>query len=117
MIYGFDKAINSLEKKNLFEELVKSIKKTELSKIIIIDDASKLKTYAYESWYSSTFGNSDGIWVGKGIGEQNVFKIGMLKREFMVDLKNDYGMYISEGSPTIIKLIEFYKKEGEQDGK
>ena len=117
IIYGFDKAISDLVQSDKFEKLINAIKLTGTSRIIIVDDASNMKTYVYEKWFNKNFDTSDGIWIGKGISDQSVFKLGMLKREFMQDITNNYGMYIQEKSPTIIKLIDFYRKEVDENGK
>lgn len=116
IIYAIDKFISKLNNKMEFENLITQITKSENFKVIILDDVGKLKTYAYEGWYTKGFTATDGIWIGKGISDQNIFRISVLKKENMVEIKNDYGLIIQESSADMIKLIEFYKS-GEQDEK
>lgn len=115
IIYGFDKFMSKLNNKPLFEKFISSIKSNELFKIVLADDANKIKTYGFESWYTSLFSNSDGIWIGKGISDQNIFKIGTIKKEYMEEFKNNYGLIINDGTPVVTKLIEL--DGGESDGK
>lgn len=114
IIYGFDKFMTKLNNKALFEKFISHFKDNDLFRIIIIDDASKIKTYGYESWYTSTFSNSDGIWIGKGISDQNIFKIGTIKKEYLEEFKNNYGLIINDGTPIITKLIEFDRSEADE---
>ncbi len=116
IIYAIDKFITKLSNKTDFENLITLISKNEYTKVIILDDVGKLKTYAYEGWFTKGFSSTDGIWIGKGISDQNIFRISMLKKENMIEIKNNYGLIIQESSADMIKLIEFYKS-GEQDEK
>lgn len=107
IIYGFDKFMNKLNNKKLFEEFISCIKENDLFKIVLVDDVNKIKSYGYESWYTSVFSNNDGIWIGKGIADQNLFKIGTIKKEYLEEFKNNYGLVVSDGIPIVTKLIEF----------
>ena len=114
IIYGFDKFMNKLNNKTLFEKFISYIKENDLYKIILIDDANKIKTYGYENWYTSMFSNSDGIWIGKGIADQSLFKIGTIKKEYLEEFKNNYGLVVSDGTPIITKLIEFDRGDSDE---
>ena len=114
IIYGFDKFMNKLNNKTLFEKFISYIKEKDLYKIILIDDANKIKTYGYENWYTSMFSNSDGIWIGKGIADQSLFKIGTIKKEYLEEFKNNYGLVVSDGTPIITKLIEFDRSDSDE---
>lgn len=111
IIYGFDKFMNKLNNKPLFEKLISNLKENERFRIILIDDANKIKNFGYESWYTSAFSNSDGIWIGKGIADQSIFKIGTIKKEYLEEFKNNYGLVVSDGIPVITKLIEFDRSD------
>lgn len=118
IIYGLDKFISKLKNKSDLQEFMNKTKKSETIKVIIIDDASKIKSYVFEGWYSGNFSNNDGIWVGKGLSDQNVFKLSTIKKEYMQEIKNDFGYNITESSAELIKFIDFYKKEnGENNEK
>lgn len=111
IFYGFDKFMNKLNNKALFEKFITSLKGNEISRIVLVDAANKIKNYGYESWYTSSFSSSDGIWVGKGIADQNIFKIGTIKKEYLEEFKNDYGIIINDSSLTVTKLIDFDRND------
>ena len=67
----------------------------------------------YESWFSSLVNKNEGIWIGKGISNQNAFQLGMVTREMNAEIKNDMGYFISEGSATLCKFIDFVSKDDE----
>ena len=116
IIYGLDKFLTSLNAPTDIQKLTDIIKKTEKFRLILIDDAAKIKQYAFEQWFTKTFSVQDGIWVGNGISEQNLLKIGIIKKEFLANINNNYGYYISEGNTDSIKLINFsIKQEGEKN--
>ena len=114
MIYGLNKFVNSIKKDKL-EELSKIIKSYEKISIVFVEDIGKIKTYMYESWLSSIVSTSDGIWIGKGISDQSVFKISTITKALTMDLKNNMGYTINEGGTTLCKLIDFVSK-GDEDG-
>ena len=114
MIYGLNKFVNSIKKDKL-EELSKIIKSYEKISIVFVEDIGKTKTYMYESWLSSIVSTSDGIWIGKGISDQSVFKISTITKALTMDLKNNMGYTINEGGTTLCKLIDFVSK-GDEDG-
>ena len=110
MIYGFDKFMSKLGNSQEFNKFIDKIKATENCRIIIMDDSVKLKQYSFEAWFTKTFSGSDGIWVGKGFAEQNIFKTGVVKKEYLQEVKNDMGFVINEGIVSQIKFIDFTEK-------
>lgn len=116
-IYGLSKMLDKLETPNKIQDLVKIIKEYEKISMIVVDDASKLKSYTFETWFTSIFSTSDGIWVGRGIADQNVLRISSITKEMTADYKNDMGYFVSENLATLVRLIDFESKEGEEDEK
>ena len=118
IIYGLDKFISKLENTSNMSKLTDIIKKNDKFRFILLDDATKLKQYAFEQWFSKNVSLSDGLWIGKGIGDQTLFKTGVFKKEFNANISNSYGYYISEATTEHIKLIDFTKKQqGDNDEK
>ncbi len=113
VIYGLDKFISKLSSPLDMNKLLDKVRGVDSARIIILDDALKIKQYAFEGWFSKNFSITDGIWVGRGFADQNVFKTGIVKKEYLKDIKNDLGFYISEGVACQLKFIDFTKKEGE----
>ncbi len=113
LVYGINKLIDKLEDKKKFEELIKVIKAYENITVILVDDASKIKSYSFESWFTSLFSTSDGIWIGRGLSDQNLLRLTTINKEMTADYKNDMGFYVSENVGTLCKFIDFYSKENE----
>ena len=118
VIYGIYKLVSKLENTSKLEELIKKIKKYENFSIILIDDANKIKGYQFESWFSSNFSTSDGIWIGKGISNQSLLRLSTITREMTRECRNDMGYVVSEGSGTLVRFIDFVTKDdGDTNGK
>ena len=114
VIYAVERLISKLENKNKFDELINLIKSKEKNKVIIVEDAVKLKTFVIEDWYKK-FSSNEGIWIGKGIVDQSAIKVNTINRELTQQIPNKFGFRIIEGIPTLIKLIDFYKEESEDN--
>ena len=115
VIYGLDKFVSNV-KKDKIEELSKILKSYDKISLIMVDDSGKVKSYLFESWLTGITSLNDGIWIGKGIADQNFFHISTINKGMTVDLKNNMGYYISQGSTTLCKMIDFISKDDE-DGK
>lgn len=107
IIYGIDKFISKLEDKLKLSTFIDTLKKNEQAKLIIVDGANKIKDIMYETWYQTTFSNSDGIWIGKGVEDQGIFKLGNISRDLMINVTNKYGIIFFDGTPIMTKLIDF----------
>ena len=110
IIYGIYKIMNKLEDSSKFEELINKIKSFEKMPVLLIDDQNKLKDYNYENWFNF-FTTDVGVWVGKGMGEQQLFKYSNYNKEMDKDYKNDMGYYIEEGTASLMKFIDFNAKD------
>ena len=118
IIYGVNKFITKLENTSKLEELIKKVKKYEKISIVLVDDANKIKNYQFESWFSGNFSTSDGVWIGKGISDQNLLRLSTITREMTRECKNDMGYVVSEGSGTLVRFIDFVTKDdGDANGK
>ncbi len=114
IVYGAYKIISKLEDSAKFEELIDRIKSYEKMSVLLIEDQNKLKDYNYENWY--TFFSADvGLWVGKGMGEQSLFKYNNYNKEMDKDFKNDIGFFVEEGTAIMTKLIDFNAKDDENE--
>ncbi len=117
LIYGLAKFISKLNDNNKMLEFIKKIKEYEKISVIVVDDAAKIKQYAFESWFTGTFSSNDGIFIGRGVSDQNVLRLSTITKEMSKDIKNNMAYYISEGYATLLKVIDFVSKEEEQDEK
>ena len=89
--------------------------KAEDFSCIAVDDAPKLKTYAFEAWFTSSFSTNDGIWIGRGLAEQNLFRLSNITKEMMADYKTDMGYIVSENMGTLVKFVDLFTKEEENE--
>ena len=114
IIFGIDKMISKIQDPTQLDMLAMLLKKYEKIPFIIVDDVNKIRKYTYESWYSTLFANSEGIWIGKGVSEQSLFSLSVIDRELQQEIKNNMGYIIIEGYPSLIKLIELNKNSSEE---
>ncbi len=115
LIYGLNKFMKTINS-NQMDRLVEALKKCEQLTLIIVDEVSKIKNYAFDSWFTSTVNLNDGIWLGKGISDQNLLRLSTINKNMAVELEQNMGYYVSEGSVKLSKFIDFFK-EGNEDGK
>ena len=115
ILFGIDKIISKLEDDSSLIMISESLKKLEKIPVVIVDDANKLKKYAYEAWFTPIFTNTEGIWIGKGIIDQGIFQIASMDKELQKEIKNDMGYVVSDGYPELFKLIDFqYDEESKE---
>ena len=86
-----------------------TIKNSENSAVVLCDGVKNLKNLDFDTWYSKIKNNTDGLWIGKGFSEQQVFRISKITKEMSLNYSNNYGFYLNEGSVNLVKLIEFNK--------
>ena len=117
MIYGISKFISKLEKQQEMADLVKLIKEYEKISLVIVDDASKIKQFSFETWFNGFFSVNDGIWIGRGIADQNLLHLSTVNKEMMKDYKNDMAYLITENVGVLVKVIDFTLSKEEENEK
>ena len=115
LIYGINKFILKLENSSKLSELTKLLKEYEKFGIIIVDDANKIKGYTFETWFTGMFTISEGIWVGRGLSDQNLLHLSSISKEMTQDYKNDMGYLVSESIGTLCKFIDIDLSENGDD--
>lgn len=113
LIYGLSKFTNKVNNNQKITELINNIKKHEKITLIAVDDYNKLKSYVFESWFTNMFSLTNGIWIGRGLTDQNLLRLSNMTKEMTKDYKNDMGYLIEEGMSTLCKLIDFTKDKEE----
>jgi len=114
LIYSFAKFMDNIDGTE-YTDLLNLAHQYEKVSLIIVDAALKIKKYTFESWFTQYFNNNEGIWIGRGIADQSIFRLSTVNREMTSDYKNDMGWVVSEGIGTLVKLIDFIKKD-DQNG-
>ncbi len=116
IIMGASKANRKLTDISLMNKLSQSVKSSENTNIIFVDAATMLKGCEFDDWYSNVKNSSSGIWVGRGVYDQSVFRINRVTKEMQANINNNYGYVVSEGETELTKLIEFNDMvEGDDD--
>lgn len=111
VIYGINKLIAKIKDASKLEVLVKLLKEYEKIGLVIVDDAAKIKNYTFESWFSNIFSINDGMWIGRGMADQNLLHISTITKEMTKDYKNDMGYLVNESMATLCKYIDFITEE------
>lgn len=115
LIYGINKLINKLNDKNKLSTLITEIKEYEKIAIILVDEPAKIKSYAFEPWFNGNFSMNDGLWIGKGMADQNLLHVTTISRDMTQEHKNNMGYLINESTATLCKLIDFVNIKSEDD--
>ena len=95
----------NLENKNKLGELIELANKMDHIHFVIIDSESKLKSFESEIWYKDIVNGSSGIWIGKGINVQNIFK---LKKYIDNDIEDNECYVIECGIPIFTQYVESF---------
>ena len=97
---------------------MQKLKEYEKLSIIVVDDAAKIKTFNYETWFTQIFSINDGVWIGRGITDHNLLRVSSITKEMTKELNNDMGYIIQDNMATLCKFIDFVTTEegGENNG-
>lgn len=114
VIYGLNKFINKIEKSKI-DGLLLVLKNYEKISLVVVDDYSKIKGYAFDTWFNGNVSLNDGIWIGRGISDQNLIRLSSINKNMMKDIKNDMGYIIQENLPSLIKVIDFISTDEEEN--
>ena len=115
VINGIYKILSKLSGSSKIEKMIEKIKKYEKICVVLVEDGTKLKNYAYDEWFKSIFSTNDGLWIGKGMADQTVFKYSNYSKDMTKDFKNDMGYFVAEGTATLSKVLDFYPIKEEDD--
>ena len=94
-------------KNSILDDLSNEIKTTENANMIICDSARELKNLDFDKWYSNLKNSTDGIWVGKGLSDQTLFRLTKLTKEMSNNYTNDFGYIVSDSNGELAKLLSF----------
>ncbi len=111
IIFGIEKFINKLDKKENIEALASSIKKSDNSNLIVIDGFKGIKFSDTAQWFMSIKNATDGIWIGKGFGNQSTFRVNKVTKEMSENIRTEYGYYLKESDAFRLKFIDFHRND------
>ena len=74
----------------------------EISKVLE-DEMNK-----FDDWYKAIVNQTEGIWIGGGVTQQFLIKL-TIQLTSLSNISDEFGVYIKNGMPTIIKMINEVK--------
>ena len=74
-----------------------------------------LGDFAYEEAAKETITGYPGIIIGKGVQDQSFLRVDGYSKELDIPIKEDFGFYIQDGEYELIKLIDYYAKDDENE--
>ena len=114
VIYGLQKFVDSIGDNKILEDLSNTLKKYEKISILVVDDVTKIKKYAFETWFKDISNTNSGIWIGRGISDQSLLHVSNMKREMLADIKDDMGYVIEDGATIFTKFIDFITESADK---
>ena len=115
LINGFSKFISSVDDSNKISMFFDLLKRYEKIGVIICDGYSAIKKYSFESWFTNIFNVNYGLWIGRGISDQNLLHLASVTRDMTVDYKNCMGYVVNEGYASLVKFIDFVSDDYSED--
>ena len=64
-----------------------------------------IKPHEYDTWYKPNVNNKEGIWIGNGIGDQNVIKIDNGYKLGKEKLTKEYAFVNKKGNNYLVKIM------------
>ena len=110
VIIGFEKFYGKLDdehKKSLHKIFADNKEKPKIS-FVFFDLPSVFKKYESEEWYKNNYDNTNGIWIGPGLGQQFVIKAISVSSSLST-LTPEYGIVIKKGNAATVKVINEIK--------
>jgi S-DNA-T family DNA segregation ATPase FtsK/SpoIIIE len=97
MVNGFFNGVQTLDNVNL----------------IFVDSSFKLKKVGFEPWYDAVTNNSNGIWIGSGFMEQNVFNCSEFNADHREKINKQYAWIIKNNEADLVKIMGEKEKDEE----
>ncbi|MFA5693053.1 MAG: type VII secretion protein EssC, partial [Acholeplasmataceae bacterium] len=108
-LVGIDKLKKRLatEISTKFDSLLEKGRDLNKFSFILVEEINRLKVFEYDNWFKILINKYDGIWVGRGITEQFILKLGRTTKDLYEEIGNDFGYAVNNGMPTLVKLLDF----------
>ena len=114
VISGVDSFFKRLktETKTKFEKIISD--GAEIHKVIFVlaDTMGSIKTQEYSNWYKTGVNNTDGIWIGSGFYDQQLFKVNRPPVDSKGEISNNLGFVLDKSLARTVKFLE-----GDSNGK
>lgn len=108
LIFGISNLLGRVSEdvKTKLTTVLAGSKEISVDHFIVIENADKLKSFAYDEWYKSAVDTTEGIWLANGIADQYVLKLASTPRELREEIPENFGYVIKNGKATLVKIIE-----------
>ncbi len=108
MIFGIGNLLSRLseDSKQKLSLVFSGNRDLNVDSFILIDNADKLKSFAYDDWYKSSVDDNQGIWLGNGVSEQYVLKLSSTPRELREEIPEQFGYVIKNGKAVLVKFVQ-----------
>lgn len=81
-------------------------------RFVLCDNAQDLREFTSEPWYKKHVSGTEGVWVGDGIAEQYVLRLGAINSALYSEIPPHFGYVVKKGRPILTKLLEQKGEEG-----
>ena len=117
VINGISKLKEKLSEKNLplYEKFFNMFKENENTILIIADNYMDFQRLELESWYDEIIDTSRGIWLGEGIGEQNIINTNSINYEYRSMSYPDMAFLIDDNKALPIKKVVIEKEDEDNE--
>ena len=114
VLYGLRRIFDRLSEdgKDKLAVLLEKAESVYKLRFIVADSLAQLNTFAYDTWFKRQLSGGDGLWIGDGVADQYLLKLGKVTSELHAELGNGYGYLIARNRPTLVKLLEPVMEEG-----
>lgn len=84
---------------------------------VLCDGAEEFRELSGAKWYTQRAASADGVWVGDGVTDQNVFRLARISNALYAELPPQFGYVVRKGKPALSKLlVEARPEEVEENG-
>lgn len=104
IVLGVEKLKTNTDIK-IFNDFMTVVKKLENVRMIFSDTQFKMKKYVFESWYSESIVNINGLWIGNGIMDQGIIRITDLGPKYKAKINPSFAWVMKSGVGEIVKCI------------
>mgnify|MGYP005762473009 CR=1 FL=1 len=90
------------------EKLNALLEKGELAynmRFLLCENIKAMSEFTSAAWYRRHVSGSEGIWVGDGIADQYLLKIGKIANHLYSELPPNFGYVVKKGRPVLVKLV------------
>ena len=115
IILGVYKTLAKMDSNQKLNDLTEKLKKYEKLPLVVFEEPNKYKDYAFDPWVKNTMTGTNGLWIGRGMGDQGVIKYSNFTKIMNSDYKNDMGFFVEDSNAQLVKIIDFENKEEQKD--